>query len=318
MDDNKTNPGLEEVFKPTVNRETPTPQPQPQPERAQNPLQAYFRKPAIYIKLPSEGQYNEPEEIDMPNNGELAVYPMTAKDEILMRTPDALMNGATTVEVIQSCVPNIKNAWKLCALDIDMILVSIRIASYGETTDVKGICPKCNAENNYEFDLRNITDKVSAPDFKPSLKVKDLILHFKPLTYETATKESLKNFEQQRMIQSISNAETDEAERIQKFQDAFVRLTMYSVGILSETINRIEMPGGVMVKDRDQIAEFVANADRDVFNQIKDHLDATRKKTTLEPLQFECAGEVDLEGNKTTCGEKWTQPFIIDNSTFFG
>ena len=80
------------------------------PEKTVNPLQAYFRRPAIYVQLPSGGKFNEPGELEIPENGESPVYPMTAKDEILMRTPDALMNGATTVEVIQSCCPNINSS----------------------------------------------------------------------------------------------------------------------------------------------------------------------------------------------------------------
>lgn len=283
-----------------------------------NPLQAYFRKPAIYIQLPSKGKFNTPDELEIPETGEIPVYPMTAKDEILMRTPDALMNGATTVDVIQSCVPAVKNAWKLSALDIDMILVSIRIASYGETTEIKGVCPKCREENTYELDLRTIVDKVSNPDFRPSLKVQDLTLHFKPLTYEVATKEALKNFEQQRMIQSISNSELPEDERLKKFQDAFVRLTVYSVGILGETVGKITMPDGTEVTDKNQISEFIANADRKIFNSIKEHLDKSRQQTTIDPIQFECKGSTDLEGKTTPCGEKWQQPFTIDNSTFFG
>ena len=317
MDDNKTNPGLAEVFKPTVDRNKSSEKPETE-QKPVNPLQAYFRKPAIYIKLPSGGKFNTPDEIDMPENGEIPVYPMTAKDEIMMRTPDALMNGATTVEVIQSCVPAIKNAWQISALDIDMILISIRIATYGETTEVKGVCPKCRTENVYELDLRNITDKVSTPDFRPVLEIDDLTLHFRPLTYQVATKESLKNFEQQRMIQSISNSELDEQERIEKFQDAFLRLTVYSVGILAETVSKVVMPDGTEVTDQDQIAEFVANADRTIFNKIKEHLDATKNSTTIEPIQFECTGETDLEGNNTPCDQKWSQPFTIDNSTFFG
>lgn len=289
------------------------------PEKTVNPLQAYFRRPAIYIQLPSRGKFNTPGEIEIPENGEIPVYPMTAKDEILMRTPDALMNGATTVDVIQSCVPAIKNAWKLCALDIDMVLVSIRIATYGETTEIKGVCPKCNEESNYELDLRSITDKVTSGEYKPNIKVNDLIIHFQPLSYEAVTKEAIRTFEQQRMIQGISNnAELEEEDRIRRFQDAFVRLTVHSIGILAEAVGKIEMPDGGVVTDRKQIQEFVANCDRTIFNTIKTHLDENKVKSQIDPIQFECAGNTDLEGKNTPCGEKWQQPFTIDNSTFFG
>ena len=55
----------------------------------------------------------------MPENRELPVYPMTAIDEITYRTPDALFNGQAVVNVIHSCVPNIKNAWEIPGTDLD-------------------------------------------------------------------------------------------------------------------------------------------------------------------------------------------------------
>jgi hypothetical protein len=289
------------------------------PEKTVNPLQAYFRRPVIYIELPSKGKFNKPGEIEIPENGEIPIYPMTAKDEILMRTPDALMNGATTVEVIQSCVPAIKNAWKLSALDIDMVLVSIRIATYGESTEIKGVCPKCNEQSTYELDLRTITDRVNERDYKPAIKIGDLTIHFQPLTYEAVTKEAIKTFEQQRVIQGLTSDNTlEESDRISRFQDAFIRLTVHSVGILAEAVGKVELPDGTMIADRQQIQEFVANCDRDIFNTIKDHLDKNKVQSTIDPIQFECSGTTDTEGNHTPCGEKWQQPFTIDNSTFFG
>jgi hypothetical protein len=96
-----------------------------------NPLQQYFRQPAIYVKLPSQGKFYANNTLDLPPTGELPVYPMTAIDEITYRTPDALFNGQSTVNVLQSCVPNIKNGWAVPAMDIDTLLVAIRIASYG-------------------------------------------------------------------------------------------------------------------------------------------------------------------------------------------
>jgi hypothetical protein len=60
---------------------------------------------------------------------------MTAKDELMLKTPDALMNGQATVEVIKSCVPSIKNPWHMPSIDIDTILIAIRIATYGENME---------------------------------------------------------------------------------------------------------------------------------------------------------------------------------------
>ena len=50
-----------------------------------NPLRQFFRRPALYLKLPSGGQGYSEGAIDFPDNGELAIYPMTAIDEITSR-----------------------------------------------------------------------------------------------------------------------------------------------------------------------------------------------------------------------------------------
>ena len=94
-----------------------------------NPLASYFRQAKLYTPLPSKGRFYEEGSIDWPATGEIAVFPMTAKDEMAMRTPDALLNGQSTVEVIKSCVPAIRDPWEIPSLDMDVLLISIRMAS---------------------------------------------------------------------------------------------------------------------------------------------------------------------------------------------
>ena len=101
-----------------------------------NPLTQYFRQPAIYIRLPSQGKFYPNGSLNMPPNGELPVLPMTSVDEITYRTPDALFNGSATVSVIKSCVPNIRDPWVMPSADMDAVLVGIRIASYGHDMDM--------------------------------------------------------------------------------------------------------------------------------------------------------------------------------------
>jgi hypothetical protein len=93
-----------------------------------NPLKQYFRRPAVYIKLPSNNKFYKDGVIENTPNGELPVYPMTAIDEITMKTPDALFNGVAMTELIKSCVPNIKDPWAINNVDFDAILIGIKIA----------------------------------------------------------------------------------------------------------------------------------------------------------------------------------------------
>ena len=106
-----------------------------------NPLGKYYRQPQIYIKLPSRAKYYSADVFTPTETGEIPILPMTAKDELAFKTPDAMMTGQATVDVIQSCAPNIKNAWKMVNYDTDTILLAIRIATYGETMDITYTVP---------------------------------------------------------------------------------------------------------------------------------------------------------------------------------
>ena len=139
-----------------------------------NPLKQYFRQPAIYIKLPSQGNNYPAGALTMPPTGELPVYAMTAIDEITYRTPDALYNGQATVNVIQSCIPDIKDGWGIPSADVDTLLVAIRIASYGHEMDFNSQCPACNHESERTLDLRTVLDSIKAPDYSKSLTWGDM------------------------------------------------------------------------------------------------------------------------------------------------
>ena len=57
-----------------------------------NPLAGYYRAPKMYTEIPTGGKYYDDKIIEWPDTNELPVYPMTAKDEMIMKNPDALLN----------------------------------------------------------------------------------------------------------------------------------------------------------------------------------------------------------------------------------
>jgi len=96
-----------------------------------NPLQRFFRQPKLYVSLPSKGIYYEPGALqgDWSN---VPIFAMSGMDEIIMKTPDALFSGEATAKVIESCCPYVTNAKLMPTIDIDALLVAIRIATFGE------------------------------------------------------------------------------------------------------------------------------------------------------------------------------------------
>ena len=152
---------------------------------SQNPLAKYFRQPAIYMKLPSLGRFWGENSLELPVTGEIPVYPMTARDEVTLRTPDSLMNGQGVVDVIQSCCPNIKDAWHMPSVDVDAVLIGIRIASYGNEMDLDTTCPFCQSENSHALDLSTILNGISCPNYVTKIEINNLKIKVKPQEFIT-------------------------------------------------------------------------------------------------------------------------------------
>jgi hypothetical protein len=86
-----------------------------------NPLKQYFRKPGIWIKLPSQGNFYKDKPADLNEMGEIAIYPLTAKDELMLKNADALLNGSAITQMINSCAPTVVDPMAMPAIDLDAI-----------------------------------------------------------------------------------------------------------------------------------------------------------------------------------------------------
>lgn len=271
-----------------------------------NPLQKYFRQPAIYVRLPSQGKFYPQGTLDMPPNGELPVLPMTTLDEITYRTPDALFNGSAVTNVIESCVPNIKSAWAMPSLDIDTVLVAIRIATYGHELDVSTTCPACDTEADYGVDLRVVMDQISAPDYSKTMTIGDLEIYFKPMTYQQMNENSMIQFQEQKMLQMLEAAENDEDARRQQLGEVLKKITEITTQALAQNIAMIRTPQAQVI-DPVYIAEWLSESDRATFAKIRDHIVAIKQQGELQPLGVQC-------GN---CNHEYRQAFTLDMSNFF-
>ena len=271
-----------------------------------NPLSQYFRQPSIYIRLPSQGQNYAAGTLDMPVNGELPVYPMTAIDEITYRTPDALFNGQATVNVIQSCVPNIKNAWAVPSIDLDTILIAIRIASYGHDMEFGTTCPACNDTSEQSVDLRSMLDALRAPDYTAHINYGDLEIYFRPLNYKNLNDNSQLQFEQQKLLQVIPDSTVSEADKMAALTRAFKQLTEITVTSLALSITAIRTPQA-LVSEQPFIEDFLKNCDRELFNQIRDHVVKLRELSELQPLKLTCSA----------CKHEYEQALTLDMTSFF-
>ena len=273
---------------------------------AGNPLANYFRQPKIYIRLPSEGEFYPPGSLDVSANGEYAVFAMTAKDELLFKTPDALMNGQATIEVIKSCVPSIKDPWKMPSIDVDAVLVAIRIATYDKNMDIGAKCPECNNLNEYEFNLLTYLEQMNNFKYDSKINADPLIVTIRPYNYQETTKAAIKAIEQQKIFQIVNDDSLSEEEKLDKFGLSFLKLTELTVEVICGCIASIETPEGV-VSDQAQIKDFINNSPSDIFNKINDHVSAMRNDIEMKTQTVAC----------TECNHQYQISITMDQSNFF-
>jgi len=272
-----------------------------------NPLSSFFRQPKIFVTLPSKGEFYPPGSLDTSTDGTYAVYAMTAKDELLFKTPDALLSGQSTVELIKSCVPAILDPWKMPSIDLDFLLIAIRIATYGEKMEVGCSCPHCNADNSYDVDLNAWFSIFNGFNYVKDVEVDPLLIHIRPYNYKEITKTAVKSMEQQRIFQIINDDSISDEVKLEKFGQSFVKLTELTVEVIADCITQIDTPNG-SVSDKAMIKEFIANCSKDVFEKIQNHIIKMKDQIEFKAQSVAC-GE---------CKEQFDLPITMDQANFFG
>jgi hypothetical protein len=279
-----------------------------------NPLQKYYRQPAISIRLPSGEKYYTGDVVAKTTTGEHPVLPMTAMDELSFRTPDAMMNGQATVDVIKSCVPTILDPWKLVNYDIDTVLVAIRIASFGETMEVTSNAPVTNEAIRHEVRLPEVLERIQRNQITDSFKTSDgLEITIKPLTYKEITDAQLKTFEQQRMYTQVNASDMPAEEKTKRFTESFKRLNELNSSLLINNIKTIKLPDGQEVSDTGQIKSFIENADSKKIKEIENALIEMRSQGAVKPFVVKSDEEQIKKGAPAT----YEVPLTFDNSNFF-
>jgi hypothetical protein len=279
-----------------------------------NPLKRYYRQPQISIQLPSKARYYAADVVETTTTGEHPVLPMTAIDELAFRTPDSMMNGQATVDVIKSCIPTILDPWQLVNYDIDTVLIAIRIASYGETIDVTSGVPGTNESVTHTVNLPQMLEQLRNIEVTDTCELKDgLKITVSPLTYKQITESQLKTFEQQRIYAQVSQSQMTAEEKTRRFTDSFKILSELNMSLLISNIDRITLPSGESVTDREQIKQFVENADAKLIKELENKLIDIRQQGSIKPFKAKATEEQIKAGAPAT----YEVPITFDNANFF-
>ena len=261
-----------------------------------NPLASLMRQPKLHVKLPSQGKFWPDGSIDMPDNGELAVFSMTAKDELLLKNPATQVGGQTLVDAIQSCIPAIKNAWQAPGFDLDTILIAIRIATYGPSMTVPVTVEGITHE--YEVDLTKVLQSIDETVTWEDQLILDngMVIFIHPLLYSAVSKASEESKETRKIMDIVNDDKLDEDKKIEMFRKSFVKLTNITLGAVADSITKIVTEDHVVVEDPIYIQEFMNQCDRELFNTIRQKINQLTENNSIKPILEKATPEMIAVG----------------------
>ncbi len=236
----------------------------------QNPLKQYFRQYKLYLKLPSGTTYYPQGAVQFTDQGEIGVLPMTGKDELILKNPDALLNGEALIEVIKSCVPGVTDPRLLLSNDIDALITAIRYATFDDSLETNLHCPKCGHENTFKLDLQYALDNMEflEPEYVVNLD-SGVSVFVKPYAFPDILKGLHAQFEQNKLTRAIDSDTITDEERSAIFGKAFKSMsaTTYEL-MLNSIVKVVDESNNVNVSNKAHIKEFLNNIDNKSVEKI--------------------------------------------------
>ena len=243
-----------------------------QKTQAQNPLKGYFRQFKLFLKLPSGTSYYKPGIINFTDTGEIGIMPMTGKDELILKNPDALLNGEALVEVIKSCAPAVSDPRSLLTNDIDAIITAIRYATYNDALETELACPKCSHPTLFKLDLQYSLDNMAFLDSEYVVNLDSgLSVFVKPYSFPELLKGLHAQFEQSKITRAIESDSITEDQRVKLFATAFKDLSAITYSLmLNSVVKVVDESNNINVADKAFIEDFLQNIDKKSSDKIGD------------------------------------------------
>lgn len=277
---------------------------------SENPLKSLYRKKSVFISLPSDGKYySQPPKLSIDD--ELGVLPMTAADDILLKSPDALFNGEALINMLASCVPDIADPEEIPVCDLDLILMAIKVATNGEALDIVSNCPDCKQEESYEVNLPSLMATSQKIDSNNIVELDDGVkVYVRPYSLRSQIKGQVQKFHNYRM-QMMLNDDMPNSEKAKLFDEALIAASAISVQLVADNVMKVEIPGEgdepVVVINKEHIYEWVENMETKVYDLV------------IQRIRDLSSGNIDLNIHLKCplCEHEYNTDLELDPISFF-
>ena len=307
-----------------------------------NPLLDYARKAELSINLPTNGIWYSEDNIILNALNEVEVYPMLPKDELTIVSPDALLTGKAIIDIIKSCVPSIKNPDLILYPDVNVLLLAIKSATYGDELKMEMNCPHCMEikeklknkpdelaklekegkiclhSQSFSFSCKSILENISLLEKEYIINTENgLKIFVRPNSAKDKNLFSLLNFKEKSILKQFKDYKFDdenqtEEERmtlISNINKIYMNISEIGNKIVTNGIKKVELPDGSFVEDELMIYEFISNSSASFISELHEKIKELNDIGLPKEIKYECP----------YCQYKWNEAFFgFNQSDFFG
>lgn len=272
-------------------------------------LSKYYRLPGLHVSLPTAGAYIPEDSIEFSDEveKELAILPMTGADEMMLKNPDALMAGNAVEMLFGSCVPGIKRPDMISGPDMDVLLLAIRVATYGKKMDVETDCPNCDEQLAFDCHLPSLLTSMKKVEPNAHVRLNDEIVAFlRPYTIRDISKLGRTMYDKEREMQGIEASNSSDEQKNVLRKALIKSMTSYRTQMIADTVIKVVVPEGE-VTDRAEINGWMANTAAPWLKAIED-----------KHIEINSGGiEKTVPATCDKCGHEWVASVEFDPTTFF-
>ena len=274
-----------------------------------NPLKSHFRQPQLFVKFPSMDRWYT--DSDITKADDHGVYAMRAIDDIMLNTPDALLNGHALETIISGCCPDIKNVKNFKSPDLDALYVAIKAATNNGLIELERTCTKCSHENVVDLNCQMMLDRMSYVEESDCFIEMDnqLLVEIQPYNFEMKQMFLQHQFEEEKLIKlAVTESPDDEFLQAARISESVERLSQITFSLVAKSIVSIKIiETNQVVTDSDFINEWLVNIEKDRADQV---FDAVKKLNAIgidKTIVFECE----------SCHFSWDETLEFEPTHFF-
>lgn len=281
--------------------------------------------PPISLGLPTLGRFYDEDMLDVDADPtDLLVRPLSIVDEQNFRDPFLLSTGKALPKMIRNTCPGILKPADLAEIDVEALLIAIRIVSFGSHMNIKHICQnpalkdglsdetakgknlkdedifKCRAENPIDVDLNEFilryapfTDEMFEK-FRITLGRVGQTVMLRPMPYSASVEMMMKTIKTQTEFERFAenNSEEDVAfdeDMIEAYSRMVNETNQTNVKSLADSILNVTTRSGIQVSDRDKIRDWLTSIPIEDAHQITDRVNEIMLSLKeLNRLTYQC------------------------------